>query len=629
MAGVMSGYLRNSLPLRASLAVTVIALLAITTTLTAGLLAWVSEEDASAINNAGSLRMASYRLNWLIAQESTDLNPSLRDLDARLQRLQRYQQASINQTPRMDRQLQALAQRWNEQLRPVAQRGLATEAQRQQFYADMVEFVGQVDQLVLLLQQRNEHRQTLQQLLQGSALLITLLVMIVGLYELQQNVLHPLRDLMDSTYAFERGQLDTRVVPSGYEEFIALGRRFNDLASTIQASQLQLEERVEQKTRHLTQAYQSLYWLFESSNQLNTQPITGEALGQLIRSFSDMTAHTGLQTVITLCLNPAPDPSLTQDSSNIALASDDFLHICAASDCQACPFDRARNILDYPVQRMGQTLGRLQVQFAQDQHADPLQHELIKSLANLVATALSLKNQRELDHQVVLSEERSVIARELHDSLAQSLSYIKLQVARLETLIHRGHPDPDLLPVTQDIKQGLNNAYRQLRELLTTFRLTIPREGFNAALQATVAEFAQRGAVAIHVDNTLPRDLFSANEQIHVLHIIREALSNCLRHAQAQAVQLRLQVSREQVSICIEDDGVGMPAHYDNQQHHGLIIMQERAAHLSGTLTLQPRHPHGTRVRLSFTPVFLTQQQDQTGLGRVRSPLIPTEDRTP
>jgi hypothetical protein len=89
----------TSLPLRASLAVTVIALLAITTTLTAGLLAWVSEEDASAINNAGSLRMASYRLNWLIAQESTDLNPSLRDLDARLQRLQRYQQASINQTP--------------------------------------------------------------------------------------------------------------------------------------------------------------------------------------------------------------------------------------------------------------------------------------------------------------------------------------------------------------------------------------------------------------------------------------------------------------------------------------------------------------------------------------------------
>jgi two-component system nitrate/nitrite sensor histidine kinase NarX len=63
---------------------------------------------------------------------------------------------------------------------------------------------------------------------------------------------------------------------------------------------------------------------------------------------------------------------------------------------------------------------------------------MIQALADLVGTALSLERQRERDYRLVLLDERTIIARELHDSLAQALTYMKLQVARLHTLIQRG-----------------------------------------------------------------------------------------------------------------------------------------------------------------------------------------------
>src|SRR3546814_10496041 len=77
------------------------------------------------------------------------------------------------------------------------------------------------------------------------------------------------------------------------------------------------------------------------------------------------------------------------------------------------------------------------------------------------------------------------IARELHDSLAQALSYMKLQVSRMQTLMRRGEPVQTLETVTAELREGLNNAYRQLRELLTTFRLQIHDDGLIQELKDT------------------------------------------------------------------------------------------------------------------------------------------------
>ncbi len=112
----------------------------------------------------------------------------------------------------------------------------------------------------------------------------------------------------------------------------------------------------------------------------------------------------------------------------------------------------------------------------------------------------------------------------------------------------------------------------------------------------------------LHVD-TLAFQL-SASEQIHILQITREALSNCLRHAHAQNAWLQLRQDGETVRLSVEDDGRGFSGNVDQREHHGLNIMDERARSLHGQLQIISREPQGTRVQLEFHPEFLGQQTE-------------------
>lgn len=133
-----------------------------------------------------------------------------------------------------------------------------------------------------------------------------------------------------------------------------------------------------------------------------------------------------------------------------------------------------------------------------------------------------------------------MIARELHDSLAQSLSYLKIQVSRLQSLLARGADRAAIEPVVDELREGLNGAYRQLREPPHHVPAEDGRPGLAAALAKTIAEFGGRGGVAIELDNRLANFLLSVNEEIHVLQIVREALSNVVRHAHATHAAVRL-----------------------------------------------------------------------------------------
>ena len=99
-----------------------------------------------------------------------------------------------------------------------------------------------------------------------------------------------------------------------------------------------------------------------------------------------------------------------------------------------------------------------------------------------------------------------------------------------------------------------------------------------------------------------------ANEQIHLLQIAREALSNCARHSGADQVWVTLRQAGDALELLIEDDGCGLSGDYDQRQHHGTTIMQQRARQLQGQLSVTSRDPRGPRVHLKFKPGFLGNQ---------------------
>jgi two-component system nitrate/nitrite sensor histidine kinase NarX len=219
------------------------------------------------------------------------------------------------------------------------------------------------------------------------------------------------------------------------------------------------------------------------------------------------------------------------------------------------------------------------------------------------ATRLAQVNRRR-----ALQEERATISRELHDSLAQSLTYLKIQASRIQSILKHEQSEnqydtTQVELVVHELRDNLNLAYRQLRELMTIFRLTMNGEDFNQAIEESIAEFEKRSSIAFELDNRLDSEELTTNEEMQIQHIVREALSNIVRHSHARRAGVALRHRDDNnVQISIKDDGVGIDETQRRAQHHGLIIMQERSQNLNGKFSVDQQIGGGTKITITFKP---------------------------
>nr|EIU2594643.1 type IV pili methyl-accepting chemotaxis transducer N-terminal domain-containing protein [Pseudomonas aeruginosa]EIU2839530.1 type IV pili methyl-accepting chemotaxis transducer N-terminal domain-containing protein [Pseudomonas aeruginosa] len=403
-----------------------------------------------------------------------------------------------------------------------------------------------------------------------------------------------------------RAVLDARVTYSGEDELAQLGERFNQMAGELKSIYGDLEERVEDKTRALSQSHQRLELLYASARRLGENPYDSRTLQPLLNQLEKV-LDAGR---VTLCLNKDGVERAYSSLTTTERPAD----FCLQGDCGSCreqasacdqPSSLAQPLLMQPLSIAGHRFGELFIE-SRSGRLENWQQQLIETFCDNIARTFALSLQQEQESRLALFAELGTIARELHDSLAQSLSYLKIQVSRLGTLLKREAPAEKIEDTLDELREGLNGAYRQLRELLTTFRLSLDEPSLEAALGNAVAEFGERGEVAIELDNRLQHVPLSPNEEIHVLQIVREALSNVVRHSQAQRAWVRLSSQADgQVSIAVEDDGVGFDPQQNRSGHYGLTIMQERGQTLGSQLRFEARAPHGTRVLFSFVPTAL------------------------
>ncbi len=180
---------------------------------------------------------------------------------------------------------------------------------------------------------------------------------------------------------------------------------------------------------------------------------------------------------------------------------------------------------------------------------------------------------------------------------------MKFQLARLQTNFGANLIESGADSIVNDTREGLDNAYRELRELLTTFRVQMDVRGLDHVLEEAIEEFSLRSSLNITLDNRLQECRLSVNEEFHLLHVVREALSNIVRHSGAKRVTIALVLqSTGEVMVTVDDDGKGCTFDESKPHHYGLAIMTERAYCLGGTIEILPRRRGGTRVRLLFRP---------------------------
>lgn len=600
-------YLKKSIVIRTGSALVGIALTALLSMFASMMVAETIEGDAQAINLSGSMRMQSYRItNAAILQAPLEARKSLiNEFDSKLYSPLFDHIIHTSDNTDLTRRLISIRSRW-EALEPKLLHG---DIPANQLTTIIDDFVSDIDSFVSALQSSSESKIRLLRALQGVTAFIVILVSFIVLYNINQNIAIPLKDLVAAAERIRSGDFKVKSHHQSDDELGLLANTFNSMANELDVFYQKLEDRVEEKTRLLRRSNHSLRLLYNSTRRLYNSPNDlAKSTQPILKELSDL---INLGT-ISLCLSKSDKGSAYRI---ITSNNNDKPSFCQAPHCDLCRHnpDKAdyapnlQEVVSFSIGKGKNYCGEITLEVLKGQRVEDWQRDLLNAVADVIYTTRSLTDLAEQEARIALMEERTVIARELHDSLAQSLSYQKLQAARLKRLLEKG-ADKDILYTTiQQVQDGLNASYKQLRELLGTFRIKIDAPGLEPALIGTVAEFKERSDCDIQLDYQLRDCPLTPNEEIHCLQIVREALSNVVKHAHASYAKVNLsQTPNDRISITIRDNGVGIPDLPHKNNHYGLSILSERTESLAGNIEIT-RHPDGgTLVSLEFLPAFMT-----------------------
>ena len=231
--------------------------------------------------------------------------------------------------------------------------------------------------------------------------------------------------------------------------------------------------------------------------------------------------------------------------------------------------------------------------------------ELLYSIGHHLGIAVAKYRADEDSRRLSIMEERNSLANELHDSLAQTLASLRLQVNMLGDSLEQSSLPAKARLDLERLRGGLDEANRELRSLLANFRAPLEKRGLVPALERITASFRQ--ATGLHVlfqNNTRPIELPVAGE-LQVIRIAQEALANIRKHAQAQTVRVLLATRLDGgQALLVEDDGIGFrhpAAEGQEGEHIGLSIMRDRARRIGAELRIESEPEEGTRVELHFS----------------------------
>lgn len=571
-----------------ALIVLLLAALGVAGMTTAGWLAQGIQGSAHAINKAGSLRMQSYRLLAAVPLKPQD--KALLDEMSETVKSPELRHASVTEDERQG--LNALATYWQTELSPALQRASNPD----EVHQEVAQFVSQIDLLVTAFDHTTEERIKNVAYLQISLAILMGLLLIFTVIWLRQRLLRPWRQLLAMAAAIGQRDFTFRASVNGRDEMATLGRALNSMSAELAESYSVLETRVQEKTAGLEHKNEILAFLWEASRRLHSGAPLCERLAPILNQLQELTL---LRNIELRVYDSGDDESLYQE---FAWRPDAH---CAEKNCHLCPQREVRDVpqditLKWRLVDNHCQYGLMLARLPQGCHLSRDQRQMLDTLMEQISATLAIERQQERQQQLVVMEERSAIARELHDSIAQSLSCMKMQVSCLQ-MQGAGLPEQsrDLLG---QVRNELNSSWRQLRELLTTFRLKLTEAGLRPALEESCAEFSARLGFQVALDYRLTPRRVPSHQAIHLVQIAREALNNALKHANATEIGVQVTQQGNEVRLTVQDNGCGLPEKAERSNHYGLIIMRDRAQSLHGDCQVRRRESGGTEVIVTFVP---------------------------
>ena len=594
---------------------------------------------ATAINESGALRMRAYRIASYLTQDNVNDREHWEEIHKLIQEFEQHIHNSnltnvlqADQHHLFHKAYQKILNQWQQEIRPLFEiymdgiidtgsndndmidmsiSSAAVINLRNQYFMIVSDFVKNIDKLVSLLEQDTETKIRHLHNFQFFSLLLTTLLTITALIIVYRRIHKPLKQLLTGAEQASRGDFSFHVACTGKDEIGRLGQAFNTMAEDLSKIYNELEDRVKQKTTDLEKSNCSLELLYKTVKRLNEAESPHTVYNDILK---DIEKYSGTGRG-AICLK-------NDKTDNAAMIASTWItnrltqHLCKKSNCQKClnteknqliklddGSNNQKNIYTFPIINRSQHYGVLIIEPSNNTEINQWQRQLLEAIARHIGIAINISQQSAEKRRMALIEERGAIARELHDSLAQSLTFMKIQVSRLESIIEKTAADSEASSIVSELRIGLNSAYKELRELLTTFRLKIDGHDFNNALAKTILEFNDRSSTEIIFDNDINYWELTPNEEIHMLQLVRESLSNIIKHANASHAHIRIKYKNNgDIQMTIRDNGIGINLHDSKTHHYGLSIMKERAQSLNGTLSISKHADGGTIIKLFFTP---------------------------
>ncbi len=232
----------------------------------------------------------------------------------------------------------------------------------------------------------------------------------------------------------------------------------------------------------------------------------------------------------------------------------------------------------------------------------PLDTSQIKVLDNLgdeISLAIDNANlqyvrQRQAD---IVKNERQKIARDLHDTLGQNISYLRLKLEQLSA----SHQSSDQTKFQDDLANMLliaDEAYEQVRDTLEELRAT-EHPDLEESIELYATQAAQRTGFSVQIhSNGQPQEL-SIRKSRQMMYIVREAINNIEKHANAQNVDIYLQWHEDEFRLTVRDNGKGFNIkELNTEERYGITIMKERSLAINADLTIASTPGNGTELTL-------------------------------
>lgn len=602
---------------RIGVALLVVALTSIGLTLW---VTWQLEGGAASVNEAGRMRMQTWRM---ASEMQAGLPPEQRtvriaEFDQTLQLLELGDPSRPLFVPwnsEVRTQFRAVQALWRTQ-REGWLSGAA--AQPPAILPSANALVAAIDKLVGAIEQQLAKLTAVLNLFQFVMMALAIVAAVVMLYTGYLYVINPLAQLQQGLRRVEEGDFKVRIEVDSQDEFGVVAQGFNGMAMRLQDMVDGLESQVRAKTQRIEAQRARIETLYEFSEFLagvNTVEEMSRGFAQRLRAVIGADAVTVRwadevnQRFLMLASDCFPRDMLDEERSLLvgacacgSLTQDSRTRVIPIQQAELAPMRHCakagyENLVSVPVRLQGRLIGEINLFFRRPMDLSKEEEVLLDALASHLASALEGLRASALEREAAVAEERALLARELHDSIAQSLAFLKIQVQLLRNAAKPAQT-PQMQVALDELDTGLRESIGDVRELLVHFRTRTNSDDIEVALQETLQKF--RHQTGLHTELVvsgaglpLPSDV-----QVQVLHVVQEALSNVRKHAQASAVTLRIDKGQFWC-FTVQDNGIGFaPEVAVDTQHVGRHIMQERAHAIGADVQISSAAGQGACVRL-------------------------------